>query len=133
MSDTLLHLFSYDSATDTCFVDKLEQKPWLRFAARTFALSLGSANPKSPHIVSMALAMEAGERGWTKVFNRWAAKSHEIGEVDREFLDSPLFLAARSKLRKEEHLWAAAANFRREYEEQRGCPVALIWTAMEMR
>ena len=81
MSDTLLNLFSYDSGTDSCFLEELEEERWRRFAARVFARSLDSSNLDAPRVVSMALAMEAGERGWTELFERWAAKAHEIGEV----------------------------------------------------
>jgi len=133
MSDTLLNLFSYDSKTDTCMAERLEKNPWTRFAAKVFALSLDSKASNAPQIVSMALAMDAGERGWMKLFERWAAKSHELGKIERAFLDSPFFLAARAKLRREEFLWSASANFRREYEEAFGYPPGLIWTAMEMR
>ena len=133
MSDTLLNLFSYDSGTDSCFLEELEEERWRRFAARVFARSLDSSNLDAPRVVSMALAMEAGERGWTELFERWAAKAHEIGEVDRAFLDSAFFKAARKKVKKEERLCASSSRFNKECESLFGVPLARLWTAMEMR
>ena len=133
MSDTLLSLFSYEPELGACVLEELEEDRWRRFAAQVFARSMDSANLNAPHIVSMALAMEAGERGWDDQFKRWAAKAHELGSVDRDFLNSAFFKAARKRIKKEERLCASSSRFNKDYEQMFGMPLAKLWTAMEMR
>lgn len=124
MSDTLLNIFSYSPGEDVCEIHELPQLNWRSFAARTFASAVQRGKERGPLVVASCLAMRAGERAWWDDFNRWAAKAHQLGTVDRELLDSPLYKAVAKKLVKEERLYAASRAFRRAFESSFGYPVS---------
>jgi hypothetical protein len=124
MSDTLLMLFSYQPSEGACALDELPLLNWRRFAAKTFASAVAKGSEKGPFLVSCWLAMRAAEKGWMDDFDRWGKKAHELGVIDKELLESPLFKTASVKLIKEERLHASSRRFRLEYEESFGYPVS---------
>ena len=124
MSDTLLMLFSFQPSKGACSLDELPLLNWRRFAARTFASSIEKGSERGPFVVSSWLALRAGSKGWMDDFRRWAKKAHELGEVNKELLESSLFRTASVRLVKEERLHASSRRFRIEFEESFGYPVA---------
>ena len=132
MSDTLLMLFSFQPSEGACSLDELPPVNWRWFAARTFASSIEKGTKRGPLLVSSWLALRAGNRGWMDDFRRWAKKAHELGEVNKELLGSPVFKSASLKLLKEERLHASSRRFRIEFEESFGYPISKSPLLQEM-
>ena len=101
-----------------------EWKDWSIPIYRSAVIKASGRTGTGPLYVCSWLSMRAATYGWDDLFETWARKAHEAGEVDRQMLDTPLWKKMSRRLALDERTAIAACRFRTSYEKEFGYPVS---------
>ena len=103
-----------------------EEDEWQEWAVRIYRGAVQKANSTKgvgPMYVCTWLALRAGARGWSELFEVWADRAHSSGKMDIGSVNTPLFKDLMSALALEERIEVSWNRFSSGYEDSFGYPI----------